>query len=289
MRDAHQRNYSFDVSQQSFSEAASGFNLLGSRPQGNRAHTSTPGKMREGARQVGDQLASSITHRTGRSLYRNPPDHHSARRKSLLRQLAPTDKTRSKFHSRSDSPPISRPSPITANLFSPLTIKRSSLQKPEAVSSAPFRKGLTDEEQAGLPGISTSSHTQSVYVSSPNTSKLSAEIKQPRLDRHFSSSSHEANHDSSQNCERHKQRLPSTSRNASGSYVEGQPKPCLASELPFSKAASVRQLGFLRQGLIVEFLLFFIRQALCLKPSRVLGWRSLSRIFQLFHVNMFDS
>ncbi|KAA1119518.1 1-phosphatidylinositol-3-phosphate 5-kinase [Puccinia graminis f. sp. tritici] len=241
-----------DDETQSFSEAASGFNLLASRSQGNRAHTSTPGKMREAARQVGDQLASSVTHRTGRSLYRNPPDHHSARRKSLLRQLAPPDKTRSKFHSRSDSPPVSRSSPITANLFSPLTIKRSSLQKPEAVSSAPFRKGLTDEEQAGLPGISTANHTQSVYVSSPNTSKLSAEIKEAPLDRHFSSSSHETNHDSSQNGERHEQRLPSTSRNASGSYVEGQPKPCLASELPFSKAASASFVSETEQSLRLE-------------------------------------
>ncbi|WAQ84749.1 hypothetical protein PtA15_5A322 [Puccinia triticina] len=241
-----------DDETQSFSEAAPGFNLLGSRSQGSRAHITTPSKMREGSRQVGDQLASSVTHRAGRSLYRHPTDHHSARQKSLLRQPAATDKTKSKFNSRSDSPPISRPSPIAANLFSPLTIKKSSTRRPEATSSAPFRKGLTDEEQAGLPGINTSNHTQSIYVASPNTSRLSADIKQARLDRHFSSSSHETTHDSSPTGERYELRVPPTSRNTSLSYVEGQPKPGLVSDPPLSKATSASFVSGTEQSLRLD-------------------------------------
>ncbi|WAR59581.1 hypothetical protein PtB15_11B221 [Puccinia triticina] len=102
----------------------------------------------------------------------------------------------------------------------------------------PIFSGLTDEEQAGLPGINTSNHTQSIYVTSPNTSRLSADIKQARLDRHFSSSSHEITHDSSPNGERYELRVPPTSRNTSLSYVEGQPKPGLVSDPSFSKATS---------------------------------------------------
>ncbi|KAI9620678.1 hypothetical protein KEM48_008027 [Puccinia striiformis f. sp. tritici PST-130] len=197
-----------DDETQSFSEVASGFNILGSRSQGNRAHVTTPGKIREGVRQIGEHTTTSVNHRPGRSIYRMPPDHHSARHKSLIRQLAMNDKTKTKLHPRPDSPPILRPSPIAANLFSPLTIKKSSAHRQEAVSSSPFRKGLTDEEQAGLPGIGTSSHTQSVYATSPNTSKLAAEIKQPQLDRNFSSSSHNTIQDSSQNGGSHDARLP---------------------------------------------------------------------------------
>ncbi|KNE94253.1 hypothetical protein PSTG_12385 [Puccinia striiformis f. sp. tritici PST-78] len=226
-----------DDETQSFSEVASGFNILGSRSQGNRAHVTTPGKIREGVRQIGEHTTTSVNHRPGRSIYRMPPDHHSARHKSLIRQLAMNDKTKTKLHPRPDSPPILRPSPIAANLFSPLTIKKSSAHRQEAVSSSPFRKGLTDEEQAGLPGIGTSSHTQSVYATSPNTSKLAAEIKQPQLDRNFSSSSHNTIQDSSQNGGSHDARLPPASRNTS-LYVEGQRKHCLAAELPFSKATS---------------------------------------------------
>jgi len=220
-----------DDETQSFSEVTPGLNLVSSRPQGNRAYITTPGKIRE-ARQVGDQPPSSLNQSTARSPYRNSPDHPHARHKSILRQLTTTEKTKSKLHSRFDSPPTSRPSPITANLFSPLTIKKSAPKTSEVVSSAPFRKGLTDEEQAGLPGISASNHPQSVYISSPNASKLSADLGQAQLDRDFPSSSYKTIND----CQ--DVRLPSTSRNTSHSYFEGQRKNYMASELPFSKATS---------------------------------------------------
>ncbi|WAR59576.1 hypothetical protein PtB15_11B216 [Puccinia triticina] len=135
---------SFNEPKQLFSEAAPGFNLLGSRSQGSRAHITTPSKMREGSRQVGDQLASSVTHRAGRSLYRHPTDHHSARQKSLLRQPATTDKTSQSL-----------------TLDPILLLSRGRLR------SLPIFPELTDEEQAGLPGINTSNHTQSIYVASP--------------------------------------------------------------------------------------------------------------------------
>ncbi|KNZ55258.1 uncharacterized protein VP01_2727g2 [Puccinia sorghi] len=98
--------------------------------------------------------------------------------------------------------------------YSPLTIQKSPLKTYEVVSSAPFCKGLTDEELAGLPGISASNPPKSVYVSSPNASKFSADIGRAQLDRDFPLSSHKTIND----CQ--DVRLPSTSRNTSHSHFE---------------------------------------------------------------------
>ncbi|PLW14721.1 hypothetical protein PCASD_18766 [Puccinia coronata f. sp. avenae] len=238
-----------DDETQSCSEVNPGFNIIGSRSQGHSAYMTTPGKTREGVKQVGDQLAPPFTNDTARCVHRNHPDHHSARHKGILRHSATVDKPKMKIDSRCHSPPFLQPSPITASLFSPLTIKKSATQRSEAISSAPFRKGLTDEEQAGLPGISASTHTQSIYVSSPNTSKLSANIGQARLDKDFASVSHKTvlSFDES-----HDMRLPSTSRNTSVSHVDSQRKPCLASELPFSKTTAASFLSETESSLKME-------------------------------------
>lgn len=224
-----------DDDTQSFSEATSGFNILGPRSQGTRPPFTTPSKTRDGFRQAADQLSSSVSHRGGRSLNLPPPDQRPVRHKSALRQPARVDKVKSKLHPRRNSSPTLRPSPISVNRSSPtVNVIQLLPHGTKTVTTAPFRKGLTDEEQTGFPGITASSHTRSVYLSSP--SRLPADVGSVSLERDFRSGSHENLSDAAQNDDRPKMLMPSISRTNSVSHPEGHYR--LMSELPFSKASA---------------------------------------------------
>ncbi|MBW0477926.1 hypothetical protein O181_017641 [Austropuccinia psidii MF-1] len=160
----------------SFSDPTSGFQLFGSRSRMSRPQLSTHGKQRETNKLSKEQPLLNNHQRSGRPMYLSAKDQSSGRHRSELRQLATPDRVKSKLSYLTNSPPTLQTVSSNLGSASSPSVTRKVTHSRSTMSNAPFRKGLSDEEQNGLPSIKVLSHHHSSLLSSSSASKLDTDI-----------------------------------------------------------------------------------------------------------------